>query len=299
MLSLDRLRALHAVATYGSVGAAAEALQLTPSAVSQQLAKLERETHSRLVERNGRGVRLTDAAVLLADHAADILSRVEHAASELEAYRGQVVGRLSIAAFATAARGLLPDALRLLAERYPELAVRLIELEPPESVRDLSRGSFDLAVVQDWHSLPLALPEGLRREPLVEDVADLVLPKGHPLAQRLTVDLRRLADEPWICSPPGAVCHDLLVQTIRSYDAEPRIVHVAAEYETQLALVAAGFGLAIVPRLGRGPLPDSVVARTTRPVLRRSVYAAWRDRVSRRPAIRVVVDALTEVAAAQ
>jgi DNA-binding transcriptional LysR family regulator len=299
MLSLDRLRALHAVATYGSVGAAAEALQLTPSAVSQQLAKLERETHAQLIERNGRGVRLTDAAVVLADRAADILARMEHAASELEAQQGQVVGRLSLAAFATAVRGLLPDAVRLLADRYPGLAVRLTELEPPEAIRDVARGSFDLAVVQDWHNLPMALPDGIRRAPLVEDVADLVVPEHHPLAERPAIDLRQLVDEPWICSPPGAVCHDLLVHTIRSYDAEPRIVHVAAEYETQLALVAAGLGSAIVPRLGRGVLPDGVAIRATRPVLRRSVYAAWRDRVSRRPAIRAVVEALSEVAAAQ
>ena len=286
------------MATYGSVGEAATALRVTPSAVSQQLAKLERETHSRLVERNGRGIRLTDAALLLAEHAADILARVEHAESDFEAQRDEVVGRLSIAAFSTAARGLLPQALVLLADRHPRLTVTLSELEPPEAVRDVARGVVDLAIVQDWHNLPLALPDGIRRQPLLDDVADLVAPADHPLADRAAVDLRRLVDQPWICSPPGAVCHDLLVHTVRSYDAEPQIAHVAAEYETQLALVAAGFGLALVPRLGRSAvLPDGVVVRETRPVLRRSVYAAWRDRVSRRPAIRVAVDAVSEVAA--
>lgn len=105
MLDLNRLKALHAVAVYGSVGAAAEALMVTPSAISQQLAKLERETGSVLIERNGRGVRLTDAAGLLADHAERILALVETAEADFEALRGEVVGRLSMAAFPTAARG--------------------------------------------------------------------------------------------------------------------------------------------------------------------------------------------------
>ena len=128
MLQLERLRALHAVATYGSVVAAARALQVTTSAVSQQLAKLERETRTQLLERHGCGVRLTDSALLLVDHAAEILARVEHAESDLEAHRGAVVGRLSVGAFATAARGLLPAALRLIGARYPRLTVALTEL---------------------------------------------------------------------------------------------------------------------------------------------------------------------------
>lgn len=296
MLHLERLRALHAVATYGSVAAAAQALHVTTSAVSQQLAKLERETDARLLERHGRGVRLTDAALLLAEHASDILAKLEHAESDFEAHRGEVVGRLAVAAFATAVRGLFPETLRGLGERYPRLTVALSEVEPPEAIRDISRGVVDLAVVQDWQNLPLAVPDGIRRAPLLDDVADLVVPYGHPLADRSTVDLAATIAEPWICSPPGAVCNDLLVHTIRSYDAEPRIVHVAAEYETQLALVAGGFGFAIVPRLGRGPLPEGVVVRTTRPVMARSVYAAWRDEVAGRPAIQATVEVLRDVA---
>lgn len=297
MLDVDRLRALHAVATHGSVSAAADALGVTTSAVSQKLAKLERDTKARLIERHGRGVRITDAALLLVQHAEEILARVEQAESDFEAHRGDVAGQLSISAFPTAARGLLPTAVTELTRTYPRLDVRLAETEPPEAVREVARGSVDLAVVQDWESLPLAVPEELARQPLIDDVADLALPTTHPLARHKTVDLSRVTGEPWVSSPIGAVCYDLLVYTIRSYDVEPCITHTAAEYETQLALVSAGFGLAILPRLGRGTIPPNVRVVPTRPVIARSVYAIWRRRAGRRPVIRAALATLREAAA--
>src|SRR3981189_546625 len=130
MLDLDRLRALSAVATYGSVSAAADVLHVTTSAVSQQVAKLERETGQKLLERNGRGVRLTDAAALLATHAERILAMVEEAEAAREAQRGEVVGELPVAAFPPAARGLLPPALRALARDHPRLRVCMREQDP-------------------------------------------------------------------------------------------------------------------------------------------------------------------------
>ncbi len=296
MLDLDRLRALHAVANHGSVRAAAAALHLTTSAVSQQLTKLERETQAKLLERHGRGVRLTDAARLLAGHAEDILARIEQAESDFEAHRGEVVGQLRIGAFPTALRGLAPAALRTLADRYPRLTIEMQEIEPLEAVRDIARGSMDIAIVQDRQSLPLAIPERIARAPLADDVADLAVPSTHPLAGRRTVKLRDVMAEPWIASPPGAVCYDLLVQTIRSYDTEPRIVHVADEYQTQLALVGAGLGLGILPRLGRTELPGGVAVLCTDPALVRSVYAIWREPVAALPTIRAAVTAFQEAA---
>src|SRR3954469_12707265 len=130
MLDLNRLKALHAVAVYGSVGAAADALMVTPSAISQQLAKLERETGAVLVERNGRGVKLTDAAGLLAEHAEKILALVETAEADFEALRGTVVGRLSMGAFPTAVRGIMPGALTIMRGHHPELEVQLYERDP-------------------------------------------------------------------------------------------------------------------------------------------------------------------------
>jgi Transcriptional regulator len=296
MLDLNRLRALHAVAVYGSVGAAAEALMVTPSAISQQLAKLERETGAPLLERNGRGVRLTDAAGVLAEHAERILALVEMAEADFEAMRGAVVGRLSIAAFPTAARGIMPQALSLLRTKHPNLVLHLYEREPERQIRDVTRGDLDLAVVQDWTNQPLAIPEGLDRANILEDIADVALPASHPLAGRREVHLNELCGDKWISSQPGQICHEWLVFTLRSADLEPEITCFADEYDTQLALVAAGHGCAIVPRLGRMWVPEGVrmVPVLPRPV--RRVFALWRTDAARRPAIRAAVEAIRTAA---
>ncbi len=296
MLDLDRLRALSAVATYGSVSAAADVLHVTTSAVSQQVAKLERETGQKLLERYGRGVRLTDAAALLAAHAERILAMVEEAESDLEAQRGEVVGELSVAAFPTAARGLLPPALSALARDHPRLRVCLREKEPDTAVALAARGEIDLGIVQDWFNVPLAIPEGLVKAALADDVADVALPATHSLAGHDVIDLGELHGESWITQSPGAICRDWLVHTLRSADLEPRIAHTADEYATQLALVAAGLGAAVVPRLGRCDIPPGVRMVQVRPALTRHVYAIWRAEAARRPAIRAAIDALRAAA---
>jgi DNA-binding transcriptional LysR family regulator len=296
MLDVERLRSLHAVAKHGSVRAAADALHVTTSAVSQQVAKLERETGQVMLERHGRGVRLTDAAQLLAEHADRILSMVEQAASDLEAIRGAAVGELAIGAFPTAARGLLPPALRALDESQPQLRVRLREAEPHEAVPLVERGQYDMAIVQDWFNVPLAIPDGLAKAPILDDQADIALPAGHPLASRERVDLDELSGEPWISQSPGAICRDWLIHTLRSRGFEPHIAHMADEYATQLALVAAGLGISVLPRLGRCDVPAGVTIVRVTPALTRHVYAIWRQEAARRPAIRVTVDALRAVA---
>src|SRR6185295_17804464 len=264
MLNLERLRVLHAVSAHGSLRAAAEALNVTASAVSQQLARLEREVGETLLEPRGRGIGLTDAAALLAEHAARALSVLTEAEAELEARRSTVAGSLTLAAFATAARGLAPATLRRLAADYPELEVSLQEIEPRESLPLLLRG----------------------------DLADIALPAGHPAAGRETIELAELAADRWISWPQGSICHDWLLHTLRGLGREPRIRHTAAEYPTQLALVAAGLGASVLPRLGRGPIPEGVSIVAVKPALHRHVFAAWRLDATRGTAIRVVVEAL-------
>ncbi|GLW65838.1 LysR family transcriptional regulator [Actinomadura rubrobrunea] len=296
MLDLERLRALHAVATYGSVSAAADVLHVTTSAVSQQLAKLERETGQKLLERNGRGVRLTDAAELLVGHADRILSLVERAQADLEAHRGAVVGRLAVAAFPTAARGLLPAALRRLRADHPGLRVQLREQDPMQSIPLVVRGDHDMAIVQDWSNEPLSIPEGLHKGPICEDVVDVALPADHPLAGRERVDLKELAGDAWIASTPGSICCDWLTHTLRSVDAEPRVAHMAYEFATQLALVAAGLGNAVLPRMGRCDVPEGVRIVELETPLTRRVYAVWREEAARRPALRAALDAFRDAA---
>ncbi|MYS19145.1 DNA-binding transcriptional regulator, LysR family [Streptomyces sp. DvalAA-14] len=292
MLSLERLRILHAIDTYGSVSAAADVLGVTTSAVSQQMAKLERETAQTLLARNGRGVRLTDAGRLLSGHADRILSLVELAHADLEAHRGAAVGELRAAAFPTAVRGLFPAALGALRAEHPGLRPAVHELEPKESLARLARGDIDLAVVLDWYNKPLSLPAGLAKAPLLDDIVDVVLPAGHRLASRPRIELAELADEDWITWPDGGFCHEWLLFTLRGKGIEPRISHHAEEHATVLALVAAGLGVAVMPRLGRDPMPSGVRVIPVHRTMCRHVYAVWRADADRRPAIRVTVEAL-------
>ena len=297
MLNLDRLRALHAVSAQGSINAAAETLNVTTSAVSQQLAKLELETGQQLLEKHGRGVRLTNAATQLVARTQRVLSLLEEAEAELEATDDAVAGQITIAAFATAARGLAPQALRDLRTRYPQLAITFHEQEPHESIPRLVRRDVDLIIVNDWHNAPLALPDGVTKAPLFDDVADVALPPGHRLSKAKSVTLRELAGEPWITWQPGTICHDWLLHTLRKEGHEPKIAHTAAEYATQLALVAAGLGAAVLPRLGRDPLPKGVTVVPAEPSLRRHLYAAWRTHATRRNVIRAAVEAFQLAAA--
>ncbi|MFJ9059031.1 MULTISPECIES: LysR family transcriptional regulator [unclassified Streptomyces] len=297
MLDLSRLRALHAVSVHGSVAGAAAALGYTASAVSQQITKLERETRTTLLERRGRGVALTEEALHLASTAQRLLAIVEQAETTLEQRRGQPTGRLSIAAFASAARGLLPGVLAELEREHPALDARLTEVDPHLSVDLVAKGVVDLAVAHDWDITPLPAPEGLAQAVLGEDRCDLLVPEGHPLAGREAVRREELAAERWVCQPPGTVCHDWLVRTLRAAGYEPDIRHQAEENHTQLALVAAGLGVAMMPRLGRGPLPAGVAAVRLEPVPVRRLYALWRTEAARRPAIIAAVSTLRGAAA--
>ncbi|MFC0597396.1 LysR family transcriptional regulator [Streptomyces palmae] len=296
-MNLDRLRTLYAVARHGSVTGAADGLHITTSAVSQQLSKLERETGQQLLAKNGRGVRLTDAGRLLADHAARILSQVELAQSDLEAQRGQAVGELLLGAFPTAARGLLPAALTALRADHPQLRTRLREMEPDVAVPSVVRGDVDIAVVLDWYNKPLPMPGGLVKAALMDDPADVALPADHPLADRAEVSLEELAGDEWISWPNG-FCYDWLMFTLRGKGVEPRISHTAEEHHTQLALIAAGLGVAVAPRLGRGPVPEGVRTVPVRHTMRRHIYAIWRTDADRRPSIRAAIEALRTAGAA-
>ena len=292
MLNLDRLRALHAVSAHGSIIAAAETLNVTTSAVSQQLAKLEAETGQTLLERHGRGVRLTDAATALVLRTHRVLSLLEEAEAELEGADSGVTGRITIAAFATAARGLAPQAIAALRKKYPQLSITFHEQEPGESIPKLVRRDVDLIVINDWENAPIALPDGLTKAPLFDDVADIALPPGHRFANAKNVKLSQLSGEEWIAWPGGSICHDFLLHTLRKEGHEPRVTHTAGEYATQLALVAAGLGACILPRLGRGQIPAGVSVVPTEPALRRHVYAAWRTQTTRKSAIAAAVEEL-------
>jgi len=292
VLNLERLRVLHAIWTTGSVVGAAGSLHVTTSAISQQMARLEREVGQRLTERHGRGIRLTEAGRLLARNAGDLLTHVERVEADLAEHRGAVTGPLAIAAFATAARGLLPGVLRDLRSRYPDLSLSLSEGEPHEVIPALSRGHFDIVVVQDWAGHVLTVPDGLSRRHLLHDTFDVALPVDHPLADRTSLALEELAGDDWISWSTGQICHDWLISMLGRSDAQPRLAHTASEHSTQLALVAAGLGAAVIPRLGREPAPPSVRFVAIEPPSTRHIFALWRESSTTRPAISATLDTL-------
>jgi DNA-binding transcriptional LysR family regulator len=293
------LRVLRAVSEHGSVQAAAIALHVSASAVSQQIAKLERELRQPLLEPNGRGVRLTAVAIRLSERTAPVLASMEELEAELDGFRDEVAGPVRLSAFPTAARGVVPALLVALRAMYPALQPSLLEQEPKDAFPLLVRGDIDIVVAQDWFNAPIVLPPELDRVPLFDDVADVALPPGHRLARRRNVRLEDLVDERWVTWPPGSTCHDWLVHTFRSMGHEPDVAHTASEHATQLALVAAGLGPAIMPRLGRGEVPKGVAIVSVTPTLHRRVFAAWRSSTPRRTNTFAVRDELVRLSVAR
>lgn len=294
-MNLERLAVLRAVAQGESIHGAARAMHLTPSAISQQIAKLEREVHQELIVRDGRGVRLTNTGRMLAERAKSIIDAVNELEAEVDSFRDLVAGPVAISAFATAARGLGPVLLSRLHSRYEALDATLSEHEPTDSIPMLARGDIDIVIAQDWFNQPLAMPPGLERADLFDDTADIALHRDHALASRRSISLDAFANERWITWQPGSICHEWLLHTYRSRGVEPQIAHTASEHATQLALVAAGLGPAVIPRLGRGDVPMEVRMVRVTPALKRRLFVAWRTNAVRHSNVLAVRNVLASV----
>jgi DNA-binding transcriptional LysR family regulator len=236
---------------------------------------------------------LTEAGVLLARNAGDLLAHVERVEADLAGHRGTVVGTLAIAAFATAARGVMPGVLWDLRSRYPDLSVSLSEQEPHEAIPALRRGHLDVAVVQDWADHVLRVPADLSRRDLLDDPFDVALPADHRLAERNSVAVHELVGEDWISWSSGQVCHAWLVRTLGTGDGmHSHVMHTASEHATQLALVSAGLGAAMIPRLGRDRAPSSIRFIPIEPPPTRHIFALWRTSSAARPVIGAVLETL-------
>src|SRR4051812_6331508 len=184
MLELRRLRLLRELRERGTIAAVADALQFTPSAVSQQLSILERESGVRLLEKAGRGVRLTDAARVLVDHAEALLERAALAEADLAAAAGTVTGRGRIAGFQSVMQHVAIPAMESLATAAPRLRCEAVESEPEESLPALALGDVDIVLADEWQHQPRRLPAGVERHDLFEDLVHVVLAAGHPAARR-------------------------------------------------------------------------------------------------------------------
>ncbi len=293
MIDLAALSSLRAVDTYGSVVAAADALGYTPSAVSQQVKRLERQTGVALLERVGRGVMLTRAGRHLVDAATGLLAELESLESGLHEQAGTVAGHLRVAAFSTAIRGLVAPRVRDLRVAHPDLTLTLSEREPWDTIDLVSSGQADVGVAHSWGDVHLDIPDHLVSTSLAADVADVIVHVSHPLAKRAHVTPHDLLDEGWIATPAGTICREWLSRMYLGTGRQPRIAHVSMEFQSHLALVQAGLGIALVPRLGRVDLTDDLVALTARdPVPTRDIVAVHRRSMADSPALKAVVEAL-------
>jgi DNA-binding transcriptional LysR family regulator len=298
MIDLDALGALRAVSATGSVVAAGVALGYTPSAVSQQVKRLERQIGLPLLERVGRGVVLTAAGRHLVEAGGTLLRQLEEIESALHGEAGRVFGTVRVAAFSTATRGLLAPAARTLADTHPDLALVIVEREPWDSIDLVATGGADLAVVHSWGDVPLAIPGHLVRTRLALDIADVIMPRDHPLAARAAVAPSELLEDHWIATPEGTICRQWLRRMHDGTGQLPRIAHESMEFESQIALVRAGLGIALVPRLGRSTLPDDLAAVPTRaPASTREITALHRESMDASPTIAAVIEALRAAAA--
>jgi DNA-binding transcriptional LysR family regulator len=295
MLDVRRMRVLREVAVRGSFSAAAEALSFTQSAVSQQIAALEREAGTLLVQRNARGVRLTEAGEALVRHAEAILARLAEAEAELEAIAGVRGGRLRLAAFESAAASLMPLAIAAFRAQHPGVELSLILAEPEQSAPLLKSGELDLALGFD--SRIRAEVDGIARRHLLSDPMFLVLPAGHPLARKRHLRLADLADDPWIAGTSNCECNRLIGRACMIAGFEPRIAFETDDYVAMQGFVAAGVGVSMIAELGLTSVRDDVVVRALgRETPVREVYAATAADAYRTPATEAMLGILSEVA---
>lgn len=277
MIDLRALRSLIAVRDHGSIVTAAAALEFTPSAVSQQIKKLERQSHTPLLERVGRGVILTERGRLLAERGATLLADLEQVENVALGGAEQLRGTFRIASFSTASNGLVAPLLARLRSSAPELDVTVVESDPRETVALVERGGADLAVVHDWNTLPLDIPSTLHSHPLLVDVADVLVHDDHALARRAAVTPMDLLAERWVTTPAGTICHEWLVQMFAMHAQRPDIRFYDGSYATHVAMVEQGVATALVPRLGRVPLPPAVrVVPVVDPTPQRRISSLWR-----------------------
>ncbi|MFC8276568.1 LysR family transcriptional regulator [Streptomyces sp. NPDC057271] len=298
MIEARRLHILRAVADHRTVTAAAAALYLTPSAVSQQLAALEQETGHRLVERNARGARLTPAGEILLSHANAVLAQLERAESELAAYGSGEAGTVTVAAFATGIGLVVAPAIRGLARTSPGIRVRVRDAEGDESLLMVLDRQVDVAVAVEYRGAPGEDDARLTRVPLYAEPFDAVLPLGHPLAGDERVALSDLAKDAWIGQSAGNPCHDVTVLACEYAGFAPRLEHSSDDFRAVVALASAGAGVALVPRSAlRGTPLDEVAIRPVDGVApTRRVFAAVRRGAEEHPLISPVLAALRAAA---
>lgn len=298
MLDVRRMRVLREVAQRGSFSAAAEALSFTQSAVSQQIAALEREAGTTLVERSVRGVRLTDAGRALVRHTEAILGRLAEAEAELEAIAGLRGGRLRMASFESAGATLMPLAIATFRKRHPAVELSLLQAEPMDSLPKLKSGELEIALTFDPDDVASPGGESIEHVHLLDDPLYLALAPDHPFANKRNLRLADLAGDAWIEGTANCACAEMTRRACERAGFVPRIAFESDDYAAIQGFVAAGVGVALVAELALTTVRDDIVIRSLgRETPIRRIHAAALAGGYRSPATTAMLEILTDVAA--
>ena len=293
MLDVRRLRVLREVARRGSLAAAADVLSYTPSAVSQQIAALEREAGTALLERRGRGVVLTEAGHTLVEHAEAILGQLEAAEGALQDLADLRRGRLRMASFATAGAAVLPRAVDVFSARHPEIELTVASASPAQGLARLREGRLDLALTVD---LSESLAEGVAVTHLFHDPFRLAIRRDHPLCAAPEIRLAQLEGETWIDVPDTLSGGKALRLACERAGFEPKVSFESDDYTAIRELVGAGAGVALVPDLALYPPHGEVVLRDLGPDgPTRAIQAATRSEPFRSTAAVTMLHLLLEL----
>ncbi|WP_422752155.1 LysR family transcriptional regulator [Micromonospora sp. WMMD708] len=297
MFDLRRLRLLSHFASLGTVSAVAKSAQLTPSAVSQQLATLEKEIGMPLLERKGRQLTLTEAGRVLVSSAERIFAEVERAETELAHLRDGIEGAVQLASFPSVSRLVVPQALAFCVNKKRPVEIGLHEMEAHESLPALRRGEIDLALIDEYDPLPALVEPGTEFTPLFSEQMCLVLPMKHPLA-RPALPMTAYAAEPWLTCQVGTLCHAAMVSTCVDAGFEPEIAYMSNDFTVMLAMIEAGLGIGFVPAItiAQSRYDVRCLVPAERP-LRRRISVAVRSAARSRPTLRRLINAFTAVTA--
>ncbi|MEU8227381.1 LysR family transcriptional regulator [Kribbella sp. NPDC048915] len=299
-LDVRRLKVLREVFIRGSMTAAADALGYTPSAISQQITALERETDAVLVERGPQSIALTEAGQILVEHTEWILEQLDLADAQVKAIAGLRGGRLRMATFRSIGETVVAEALTRFHAAWPEVELRLVEGEPEEYVGRLAQGELDLALSFEYDGVVAPHGSDLVAEALLDEEMLVALPAGHPLIERGAVALPELADEDWIASSHRSSVHEFTRIVCSWAGFEPRIAFETDDYHIAQSLVAAGVGIAFLPAVSvHTAHPDvRVVQIRPRPPMRR-VFVVTRDTGVASPCVTEMIRLLRNAAAAE
>lgn len=293
-VSLHRLKLLRELRHRGTVTAVADALHFSTSAVSQQLALLERETGATLFQRRGRRLVLTEAGELLADHAESILDAVTQAGNAIESLRDGLTATLQVGLWASVASGLFPIGMKTLADRAPGVLVRSTELSPEDGSDAVRDGSLDLSFVIDYSNYLMPRSEALRSRPIAAERMFVAAPEG--TFDEPAIELSALASRPWVLADSRSHFGRAVRLACRNAGFEPDVHHTVGEQSTALALIAAGLGLSLISELAVTDVPDGVQLTPVADHFERNLSLVYRSRDSERPAVRTFVTTMAEAA---